>query len=193
MQFEEPPSLHPEVPPEPVSTSRFGCTRTFPKGYLDFLPSQPVPPSLSHFPSIQIPVPQIHDSTGHLASLKPEVAQVELTPVQTEPNDAGLFRVYPKMPTSDPNNLLDLEAVCNSPNFGIDTPTTPPANPLAGFGIPNKMVPTTNFFAPFLNATIFRLINWFYGSVTKSMANLDNLVEGVILQPDFQKEHLEGF
>jgi hypothetical protein len=98
------------------------------------------------------------------------------------------------MPTSDPDDLLDLEAVCDSPNFGIDTPTTPPANPLAGFGIQNDTAPvTTNFFAPFLNATVFRLINWFYGSTTKSVADLDKLVEDVILQPDFRKEHLEGF
>jgi hypothetical protein len=190
IRFEAPPSPQPEAPPKPVSTSRFGRTRTFPNGYSDFLPCQPVPPSLSHFPSIQKP---IRDSTGQLASPEPEAAQVELTPVQTEPNDAGLFRIYPKMPTSDPDDLLDLKAVCDSPNFGIDTPTTPPANPLAGFGIQNDTVPTTNFFAPFLNATVFRLINWFYGSATKSVADLDKLVEDVILQPDFKREHLEGF
>jgi hypothetical protein len=140
IQFEALPSPQPEVPPEPVSTSRFGRTRTFPKGYSDFLPCQPVPPSLSHIPSIQKPTSQIRDTTGQSASPEPEATRVELTPIQTEPNDAGLFRIYPKMPTSDPDDLLDLEAVCDSPNFGIDTPTTPPANPLAGFGIQNDII-----------------------------------------------------
>src|SRR6267154_358780 len=190
IQFEAPPSAEPEAPPKPVSTSRFGRIRTFPKGYSDFLPCQPVPPSFSHIPSIRRPTSPI---PGQSASPEPEAAQVELIPVQTELNDAGLFRIYPKMPTSDPDDWLDLEAICDSPNFGINIQTVAPVNPLAGFGIQKDTVPTTNFFAPFLNATVFRLINWFYGSVTKSVADLDNLVQDVFLQPDFRKEHLEGF
>ncbi len=43
------------------------------------------------------------------------------------------------------------------------------------------------FFVPFLNATVFRLMNWFYsGSSFKSIAELQSLVDDVILAPDFK-------
>lgn len=52
----------------------------------------------------------------------------------------------------------------------------------------------TNTFAPFLNMTVFRLMSWFYGgSQMKSLAELDSLVNDVILQEDFDKAHLHGF
>jgi hypothetical protein len=112
-------------------------------------------------------------------------------PIETEPNNAGLYRVYPLMPTSDPDDMLDLEAVCDSPNLAQATQNS---NPLSTFGIQSITAPISSIFAPFLNITVFRLMNWFYnGSSMKSVAELDRLVNDVILQPDFEKEHLTGF
>ncbi|KAG1854779.1 hypothetical protein C8R48DRAFT_567274, partial [Suillus tomentosus] len=49
-------------------------------------------------------------------------------------------------------------------------------------------------FAPFLNATTFRLMNWFYESSSgNSLANVDRLVQGVILVDDFEREDLRNF
>jgi hypothetical protein len=54
--------------------------------------------------------------------------------------------------------------------------------------------PHTPFFHPFPNASVFRLINWFYrASATKSMADLNCLVHKVILAEDFNLEHLRDF
>jgi hypothetical protein len=52
----------------------------------------------------------------------------------------------------------------------------------------------TTFFAPFQNPSIYRLMSWFYGSSnTKSIKELNFLVKGVILAPDFKPEHFIGF
>jgi hypothetical protein len=48
-----------------------------------------------------------------------------------------------------------------------------------------------NYFAPFLNVSVFRLINWFYnGSNNKS---LDDVVHNVMLADGFRKDGLVGF
>jgi len=50
------------------------------------------------------------------------------------------------------------------------------------------------YYAPFLSPAAFRLMTWFHnGSTSKSLLDLDNLVENVILAPDFEKEDLVNF
>jgi hypothetical protein len=53
---------------------------------------------------------------------------------------------------------------------------------------------TENIYHPFLNATVYRLMSWFYsGSNQKSVAELDRLVKEVILQEDFDVGDLKDF
>jgi hypothetical protein len=50
------------------------------------------------------------------------------------------------------------------------------------------------FYRPFSNATTFRLLGWFHGpSSSKSLADLDRLVNSVILSEDFDADDLQGF
>jgi hypothetical protein len=50
------------------------------------------------------------------------------------------------------------------------------------------------YYVPFLSPAAFRLMTWFHNSLTsKSLLDLDNLVENVILAPDFEKEDLVNF
>ena len=50
------------------------------------------------------------------------------------------------------------------------------------------------YYAPFSNPAAFRLMTWFHNSSTsKSLLDLDNLVENVILAPDFEKQDLADF
>ena len=49
-------------------------------------------------------------------------------------------------------------------------------------------------YHPFNNSTIFRLMSWYYnGSNTKSISNLNKLVNEILLAEDFSQEHLKGF
>jgi hypothetical protein len=53
---------------------------------------------------------------------------------------------------------------------------------------------TNNYFAPFLNTSVFHLMKWFYNeSNSKSLTDLDNLVDNVILAENFKKEDFVGF
>ncbi|KAK7456332.1 hypothetical protein VKT23_010579 [Stygiomarasmius scandens] len=105
-----------------------------------------------------------------------------------EPNEFGVYRSYPRMPKSIPDEEVPLADICEGPGF----PCPPPSEPLSVFGA--AMNRLQNSFAPFLNVTVFCLMAWFYnGHESKSLADLDNLVKDVIMLDDFQKEDLEGF
>ena len=53
---------------------------------------------------------------------------------------------------------------------------------------------TENIYHLFLNATVCRLMSWFYsGSNQKSIAELDRLLKEVLIQDDFDVSDLEGF
>lgn len=118
----------------PVSVSRSGRAHKFPRHFDDFLPSAATPPSLSHIPSVQTRASHpILDDPVVEPPIEPNGTSSE--PIETEPNDAGLYRVYPTKPTSDPDDMLDLGAICDSPNLE-DTRTVTNPNPLSSFGIP---------------------------------------------------------
>ena len=52
----------------------------------------------------------------------------------------------------------------------------------------------TNSFAPFLNATSYHLMSWFYNlSSSKSLSDLDRLVNDVIFADDFNRDDLQDF
>ncbi|KAG6824734.1 hypothetical protein H0H92_005989 [Tricholoma furcatifolium] len=108
----------------------------------------------------------------------------------------GLFRRYNQLPSTDPDQKLTIHHVADAPTF-IKLQDSANRSPLSVFGpqvAKNNNTPSpSNIFAPFLNVTIFRLMNWFYQSTTKTLADLDNLVHQVILQPDFSTRDLDGF
>jgi hypothetical protein len=125
---------------------------------------------------------------------EPSPETVPLIYVNTEPNEFGIYRSYPQLPKSIPDEELQLSDVCEGPGFFRSRP--PDADPLSVFGLSVKRIKdgTKDIFTPFLNATVFRLMAWFYNSHdAKSLADLDSLVNDVILADDFHKEHLEGF
>ncbi|KAJ6549894.1 hypothetical protein B0H19DRAFT_1298254 [Mycena capillaripes] len=101
--------------------------------------------------------------------------------VKTEPNIHGLYKNFPNRPTHDPDESVSLDDLCKSsellvaPKIPSFSPATPP-------------------WFPFLNTTVARLIIWFHiGSNLKSIAELDSLVEDVLMKDDFDREHLKNF
>lgn len=72
-----------------------------------------------------------------------------------------------------------------------------PDNSLAGFGstaleVLKQPNAETLFFYPFLNASMFQLMSWFYIFKALALASLEQLVY-VILAPDFKPGDFEGF
>jgi hypothetical protein len=91
--------------------------------------------------------------------------------------------------------MQDLESRCDAPGLAIGSQNGGDRW-WTGLGLskPDLSLQKDNFFAPFLNPTVFRLMNWFYsGSPTKSIAELQSLVDSVILAPDFRVSDLDGF
>ena len=100
----------------------------------------------------------------------------------TESDGHDLFHEYCEGFLSyDPENLMSLNHLSDGPTFQR-VPASPPSSPCR------------NYFAPSLNATTWRLINWFYNSSPqKSLHDLDCLVQDVILANDFDRDDLREF
>ncbi|KAG1810514.1 hypothetical protein EV424DRAFT_1328117, partial [Suillus variegatus] len=113
--------------------------------------------------------------------------------VTTETDSYGLFCSYPNhFPTYNPDNLTSISHVSDSTHFILTADQTGARPWWSGFG--SSVTSAKDFFIPFLNSTIFHLMCWFYsGSNMKSLAELDRLVNEVILTEDFDKAHLAGF
>lgn len=116
---------------------------------------------------------------------------------ETVRDELGFFRRYYFKPARD----LDAE---ESPDNFIDAPdvTVPRkasskySNPLRVFqnAASNGLQAIIDWHAPLLSTTVFRLINWVYeGTNSKSQAEIQRLVDEVLLAPDFDREHLRGF
>ncbi|KAK0471720.1 hypothetical protein IW261DRAFT_1344262 [Armillaria novae-zelandiae] len=72
--------------------------------------------------------------------------------------------------------------------YGLHTVTDPSL-----LSPPSCTSDNNQWFTPFLNATVCRLMNWFFATMTKTLADLDALVNDVLLTPDFQMSDLTGF
>ena len=117
--------------------------------------------------------------------------------IETEEDSMGLFQCYTVFPSTDPDQYLTIHHVSDAPTFVKDTDSH--YNPLTVFGpqamqsIESSTSAVTPSFTPFLNHSVSKLMNWFYQSSTKTLADLNSLVHGVILHSDFRSSDLENF
>ncbi|KAM6499872.1 hypothetical protein JOM56_005380 [Amanita muscaria] len=174
----------PETPPTPPlrPSGRPNRHIRLPRRYVNELP--PLPPQVE--PN-RVPENQIHDEE--------EENHDDGRPwCCTECDGYGVYRGYrSRFPSYNPDNQLSLDTQCDSPNFSTATDNSEKRPWWAVFGKSLTEVKET-LFAPFLNPSTFRLMNWFYsGSNLKSFIELDRLVHTVLLAPDFNVVHLEGF
>jgi hypothetical protein len=116
----------------------------------------------------------------------PEAAIQQPTFV-TPPNSYGIYHEYPdQFPSYNPIAEATLASACDSPNFS--------SNSLLSRLKSGLSTAAKSFFSPFLNVTTYRLVNWAYsGSNEKSFAEVDRMVNDVVLADDFDREHLRNF
>ena len=92
--------------------------------------------------------------------------------------------------------MQDLESHCDAPELAIGSHNCG-GQWWTGLGLskPNLSLKKDSFFSPFLNAMVFHLMNWFYSGLPtkKSIAELQSLVDNIILAPDFRVSDLDGF
>ena len=183
----------PEFQPAPTTSGR---QRRFPRHYQDFLPNSNI--HIPHMPPKPIirrdSTPAPPNNTEMSPSPSPDIPEPSV--ITTKPDEFGLYRVYISYPSSNPDDVQDLTDRCDAP--GLSTvPKSHAPKWWAGFGraVPDLAQKACNdVFVPFLNATVFRLMDWFYsGSPSMSVANLQSLVDGVLLAPDFKVSDLKDF
>lgn len=168
-----------------------------PKALRDFVPTstaglpahipRPRPPSppVEAPPDLPLSLPLVPD---HPQNSDP----TPVKPFLSTPNLFGVFRAYTVRPTTDPEEEVDLDILCDASAF------VPPLNSSDGNFIQRagrrvmNMLPH-NPYTPFKNWTTFKIVDWHYsGSTTKSAGELDRLVD-IIRSDEFDKSHLEGF
>ncbi|TCD63562.1 hypothetical protein EIP91_005233 [Steccherinum ochraceum] len=112
-----------------------------------------------------------------------------------EPNLFGLFRSFLVIPAVDPEEKVSLNTLCSDASLASSAVPEPEQWRITPWGsITSIRNAAQAWFAPFQNATKFRLIHWLLtGSNQKSLAEADRLVNEVILQDDFDREDLRGF
>jgi len=150
----------------------------------------------------------------------PEVMDVDRTPPEsqnvplcnTKKDSHGIYHSFShQFPSFVPRGAL--EFICDSPNFNVvrqirdwwaGFATSQPLNELeqndeehlskSWWERYKDTLTNVNFFSPFPNASTYLLMDWFYSeSNSKTLAELDRLVKTVILDNDFNPEHLQGF
>jgi hypothetical protein len=190
--FERQPS--PQFIPAPTTSGR---QRRFPQRFHDFLPNSTT--QVPHLPDRIVtrapsPLPVESRSPSPLQPDVPELEVLEAQNITTEPDEFGLYRIYETYPSHVPDENQGLDDCCDAPGLAV-APNASTQRWWTGFGakIPNLSL-QKNLFAPFLNATVFRLMNWFYsGSTMKSVAELQSLVDNVLLSDDYDRAHLKNF
>ncbi|TRM55176.1 hypothetical protein BD626DRAFT_553386 [Schizophyllum amplum] len=125
-----------------------------------------------------------------------DIIRIDLTVRSTRANDFGLYRIYKKLPTIDPDEETDVDALADSPGFlpaaGYDE-----RPPTVVFGktatcLPSPASPTP-FYEPYANSSIFRLMEYHHDASSKTITGLQTLVDNVIMHPDFEQDHFAGF
>jgi hypothetical protein len=187
--------------PAPIPPTSSGRRRKFPRRFTDYLPSLSV--RLPHMPErpCQQMQPTQPNESRQSPSPPPSISSATSTTddramptFDTEPDEFGLFRSYISCPTYEPDEEIPLDSICDSEGFAVVKVNSNDWRSVFGPCSSFMESANKNLFAPFLNATVFRLMNWFYsGSNMKSVAELDKLVNDVILADDFDRAHLKEF
>lgn len=178
-----------EEPPELPSTYS-GRKQRAPRALKDYVPSSTAGRLTEHVSQL-VPPPStnpsasdtLQPSNNDLPNLQPETeGSVNTRKVlETEPNGFSVFRRYFTFPDKDTESQDTTDPLCNS--LSITTPSPDTANvsgPTHGFGHAAVAAATSTvcqWFASFLNATVFCLMHWAYtGSNLKSTSEINRCV-----------------
>ena len=113
---------------------------------------------------------------------------IELQTVTTETDEFGRYRIYHKRPDHEPRNIPQPD----HNDFVTEAHQGNTEDLAAGLRMPS-LSELSGLFGLFVNSTIALLVQWFYsGSSTKSLADVQSLIDDVILHEEFQAEDLQG-
>ncbi|KAK7688183.1 hypothetical protein QCA50_008553 [Cerrena zonata] len=123
--------------------------------------------------------------------LLPRVILIVRDTYSTIANRFGLWRLYPRRPSYDPDSLIDSEDLSDiqqpSENANVPVQDSNHSDPL------NPQNPNPPYW-PFANFSVSLLMGWMTnGNTEKSAGEVDNLVSKVLQHPRFRLAELIGF
>ena len=187
---------HKEILPAPSPPSfippptRSGRVRKFPALFKDFLPTStsriPVP-HMPPMPSSAAAVPVWSELPNVVSVIAEEPATVDSS-FTTEPDEFGLYRVYPRKPYHEPDEDITLTTSSESPDSDRWWKGFNPRMDQ------DEALNSKSPFSPLSNPTSFHILNWFYGgSRQKSQAELTSLIGNVFRAKTFDQEDAANF
>lgn len=180
----------PTPPPRP--SGRPNRKIRLPQRFRDILPANPPAIPLPEEPDEDNDNNQTTNSRSKSPSESSQASSESCDPFITEVNTFGIYRSYTHgPPTITPDEYFTLSSVSDSVSMARDPAESqswsslgPSESSLESFV--EKGV-NLNYFAPFLNASVFLLMAWYYnGSSIKSFGDIDKLVHNVIQHEDFK-------
>jgi len=193
------PGSPPDVPPinEPApSTSRYGRVRQLPSRYQDMeINSREIGPSLSHIPSFKTQRQQQEEAERHQEHPSPTPPHSPTPPLETfrtEEDEFGCFRIYHQQPVSELSSMPPPDH--NDFAESGEAYQPPQENLASGLQMPVTLIADlSSLIGLFMNATLALLVQWFCsGTGQKSTADVQCLIDDVILHEDFKAEDLQG-
>ena len=191
-----------DVPLPPVDAP-VPSTSRLPSRYQEMEISLPeVGPSLFHMSNSEIQQQQVEETEiakaeryeGPLSPTPPHspIPPVEFETFRTQEDEFGRFRVYSRHPTSELSNtpLPDHNDFAESG----EAHQADPENLASGLRMPVAFIAgLSSLMDLFMNATVALLVQWFCsGTGRKSTADVQHLIDDVILHEDFKAEDLQG-
>ncbi|KAI0744837.1 hypothetical protein C8Q76DRAFT_789312 [Earliella scabrosa] len=175
------------------------------RGLLPHIPRPPKPPPPPPPPPrAKAPPATVEDAPDEdIPNPQPPVAMRPPAHV-TPPNRFGVFREYAHKPQRDPEVGIPLHDFADSPAHQRPPPNAHERNGFCPLGVTLAQCAgqaarsardvAANSIAPFLNWSTFKLMEWQYsGSTTKSMGELQRLVDNVLSHSEFNPADLQGF
>jgi hypothetical protein len=167
------------MPTEPIRSARSARAIRVPRRLMDFVPHGDM--SLSHVP--QPTIPSSAESSPLLPTIPPAL-------IETDPNNLGVFRRYPHIPSWYPEAGQSLDSVCDAP--ALDAPPPPPINPNVIHEIYPGAEPLPH--EPFSSRTAAIMMEAYHnGSGQKSAAHLNALAKAMSSDPKFDIHELKNF
>ncbi|KAJ3541577.1 hypothetical protein NM688_g6065 [Phlebia brevispora] len=204
------PTPPPEVPPESnppeflLPPTRSGRARRPPKIFQDLVPS--AAPNQREYKHVAQMLPPAHVLTPDPSPPSDPSVSLEPTPepveppkpiLQTEPDEFGVFRRYYRRPPRNSDHAACPDDLVDSPDIEPQVQATKEyEQPARAFrrALGKVTQAITDWFAPFLNPTVFRIIHWTYtNSHEKSHDEMNRMVHDVMRAPDFNAADLATF
>jgi hypothetical protein len=182
-------SVQPDLPPSPVAASPPSRYVALPASSFGRRRRQPLPRHPDMIPSEGMyiegidPPPPPPSPPERSEEIQAPSVTVHINPneARTEPDHFGVYRVYPRFPTQNPDDEISPSSFCDAPSHAVTT-SEPLNNPESTF---------TNPWAPFSNWSRSLLMRWFLRRKrTLTINDLDVLVQDVLLDDKFTLDEL---